>query len=270
MLTISSERFESELLNVDFDVYQDEHQNFWFHGATICDVFDLPNPSQVIQRHVDEDWRKKFPAVRGKESWYVMEPGFYQLLHVSKHPAAKRFQRWVYSEVLPKLRAEGGYIMPIATQQQIEKLQAELGKYQMRVIDRDGKIERLKEQNQQQAQLLSKGKEISTRLSVMADIKAFKAEWNQKFADGKCTAKEQSTACSYAGFLDQWLSEGGGDPAVIASGLEMLKKFLEKYVPASTIDRRDLDMAFGDEFNEIFRRLIRSGMDLNRPRAQRG
>jgi prophage antirepressor-like protein len=122
MLSVSKEKYQSDILNIDLEIYQDDESVYWFHGATLCDIFELPNPSQMIQRHVDDDWRKKFPAVRGKDSWYVMEPGFYQLLHVSKHPAAKRFQRWVYSEVLPKLRADGGYIMPNATSEQIRAL----------------------------------------------------------------------------------------------------------------------------------------------------
>jgi prophage antirepressor-like protein len=124
MLSVATQRYQSDLLNIDLEIYQEDDGVFWFHGATLCDVFEIANPSQAIQRHVDDDWRKKFPAVHGKDSWYVMEPGFYQLLHASKHPAAKRFQRWVYSEVLPKLRADGGYIMPNATSDQVRALMA--------------------------------------------------------------------------------------------------------------------------------------------------
>lgn len=130
MLFISTEKYQSDLLNVELEIYQDEGGAYWFHGATLCDVFDLSNPSQTIQRHVDDDWRKKFPAKHGKDSWYVLEPGLYQLLHASNHPAAKRFQRWVYSEVLPKLRAKGGYIMPTASSEQLEALQKEVATLQ--------------------------------------------------------------------------------------------------------------------------------------------
>lgn len=126
MLTKVIEGYRSELLNIDLEIYKDEEGVFWFHGATLCDVFELPNPSQSIQRHVDDDWRKKFPSVHGRESWYVMEPGFYQLLHASKHPAAKRFQRWVYAEVLPKLRADGGYIMSSVSDEQYQVLRSQL------------------------------------------------------------------------------------------------------------------------------------------------
>lgn len=117
-LTKTNHNFNSDLLNVEVEVYQDSDCNFWFHGATLCDIFGFHNSTQDIQRHVDEDWRKKFPF-RGREAWYLSEPGLYQLVHASKNPAAKRFQRWVYGEVLPKLRQSGAYVMPTATQEQL-------------------------------------------------------------------------------------------------------------------------------------------------------
>jgi len=108
LLTVSSEKYQSDLLNADIEIYkEDGKSDFWFHGATVCDIFGFKNPSLTIQRHVDEEWRQQIPQKQGRAAWFIAEPGFYQLLHASKHPAAKRFQKWVYSEVLPKLRAEG-------------------------------------------------------------------------------------------------------------------------------------------------------------------
>jgi prophage antirepressor-like protein len=111
MLRVITEKYNSDLLNVELELYKDDDNNYWFHGATLCNIFELLNPSQTIQRHVDDDWRRKFPVTHGKEAWFVMEPGLYQLLHISKHPAAKRFQRWVYGDVLPKLRSQGLYVV---------------------------------------------------------------------------------------------------------------------------------------------------------------
>lgn len=176
MLTLATEHYESDLLNVDLEVYQDEDRNFWFHGATLCDIFDLPNPSQMIQRHVDEDWRKKFPVTHGKEAWFVTEPGFYQLLHSSKHPAAKRFQRWVYSQVLPKLRAEGGYIMPTATQQQTQALMDQL---QARLSVLDGNVRKV---------LGSSGSAYMTARLFAEKIKLRDPEVNPKPSDGDSLA----------------------------------------------------------------------------------
>jgi prophage antirepressor-like protein len=108
----------------EFDIFQDEKENYSFHGATVCDYFGLIDPSVIIQRYVDEDWRFKAPVELGKASnaWMISEPGLYQLAMIAKTPLAKKFQKWVYSEVLPKLRASGGYIMPTATSEQLAGL----------------------------------------------------------------------------------------------------------------------------------------------------
>jgi hypothetical protein len=44
----------------------------------------------------------------------------------AKNEIAKKFKRWLKHEVLKKLRASGGYIMPTATSSQLEALQAEI------------------------------------------------------------------------------------------------------------------------------------------------
>jgi hypothetical protein len=42
----------------------------------------------------------------------VFEPGLYRLIVTSKKPAAERFKRWVFHEVLPSIRKTGSYGKP--------------------------------------------------------------------------------------------------------------------------------------------------------------
>jgi hypothetical protein len=44
------------------------------------------------------------------------------MIFASKTEWGKQFQKWVFEEVLPKLRADGGYIMPNATSEQVRAL----------------------------------------------------------------------------------------------------------------------------------------------------
>lgn len=134
MLTrIKNEMFS--VANWDFEIFQDEDGNYSFHGATVCDYFEIKNPSVAIQRNVDEEWRFKAPIELGKgsDSWMIREPGLYQLAMIAKTPLAKRFQKWVYSEILPKLRAEGGYIMPTASSEQLQALQSQIQEQQEKI-----------------------------------------------------------------------------------------------------------------------------------------
>lgn len=56
----------------------------------------------------------------------VNESGLYGLTFISIKPEAKKFRLWVTSDLLPTIRQHGGYISPVATDEQIERLQAEL------------------------------------------------------------------------------------------------------------------------------------------------
>ncbi|MBD2526758.1 BRO family protein [Nostoc sp. FACHB-133] len=56
-----------------------------------------------------------------QEMLTVTEAGLYRLIFKSRKPVAKRFQRWVFHEVLPSLRRTGKYEMPKPNQQQNTK-----------------------------------------------------------------------------------------------------------------------------------------------------
>ena len=84
----------------------------WFVGKDVADVLGYQNGSRDINRHVDEEDRKNyqngtFASPRGMT--IINESGLYSLVLSSKLPSAKKFKRWVTSEVLPALRKTGQY-----------------------------------------------------------------------------------------------------------------------------------------------------------------
>ena len=85
----------------------------WFVGKDVADVLGYQNGSRDINRHVDEEDRQKamfFDGTQDKETIIINESGLYSLIISSKLPNAKKFKRWVTSEVLPSIRQNGGYI----------------------------------------------------------------------------------------------------------------------------------------------------------------
>lgn len=90
------------------------HREPWLVGKDVAEALGYNEPNKAIVRHVDEDDRTKYPITdnlgRTQESWIINESGFYSLLLRSKLPEAKKFKRWVTSEVLPQIRKTGGYI----------------------------------------------------------------------------------------------------------------------------------------------------------------
>lgn len=51
-----------------------------------------------------------YKALGQRGGWLINESGLYSLILSSKLPGAKKFKRWVTSEVLPSIRRNGGYI----------------------------------------------------------------------------------------------------------------------------------------------------------------
>lgn len=84
----------------------------WFVGKDVADVLGYQNGSRDINRHVDEEDRQNyqnstFDSPRGMT--IINESGLYSLVLSSKLPSAKKFKRWVTSEVLPALRKTRQY-----------------------------------------------------------------------------------------------------------------------------------------------------------------
>ena len=85
----------------------------WFNASDICSVLEFGNPRQAIESHVDPDDVQKLDVIdnlgRTQRANHVNESGLYALILGSTKDAAKRFKRWVTSEVLPAIRKTGGY-----------------------------------------------------------------------------------------------------------------------------------------------------------------
>ena len=86
----------------------------WFVGKDVAVILGYNEPHKAIARHVDEDDGMKHPVIdsmgRTQNVTIVNESGFYSLVLASRMPNAKKFKRWVTSEVLPQIRKTGSYI----------------------------------------------------------------------------------------------------------------------------------------------------------------
>ena len=83
-------------------------------AVDICNVLDIGNPSQALSDFEDDEKGiTTIDTLRGKQDLLtVTEPGLYKLIFKSRKPVAKRFQKWVFNEVLPALRKTGFYAIP--------------------------------------------------------------------------------------------------------------------------------------------------------------
>lgn len=86
-----------------------------FVALDVCGALGHTNPRKAIKDHVDpEDLIKvEIETAGGRQTVNaVNESGLYALIFGSKLESAKRFKRWVTSEVLPAIRRTGRYEAP--------------------------------------------------------------------------------------------------------------------------------------------------------------
>ena len=86
----------------------------YFIGKDIADVLGYSNPQKAIRDLVDLEDKTQNDSftVNGTAVVLINESGLYSLILKSKLPSAKKFKRWVTSEVLPVIRKHGGYLTP--------------------------------------------------------------------------------------------------------------------------------------------------------------
>lgn len=77
--------------------------------ADVCKALEMSNPTMVAQR-LDDDERTKLDLGRQGETNFITESGLYAVILRSDKPNARKFRKWVTSEVLPSIRKNGGYI----------------------------------------------------------------------------------------------------------------------------------------------------------------
>lgn len=96
----------------------------WLFGKDVASALGYSNPSKAVIVHVDKE-DKSFEMLPVSDSQngnlvktaLINESGLYSLILSSKLPSAKKFKRWVTSEVLPAIRKTGMYTMPSVNSQ---------------------------------------------------------------------------------------------------------------------------------------------------------
>lgn len=92
----------------------------WFVGKDVAEALGYADAFGALKKHVDDDDKQNcqndsFETPRGMT--VINESGLYSLVLSSKLPGAKKFKRWITSEVIPTIRKHGAYM----TDETIEK-----------------------------------------------------------------------------------------------------------------------------------------------------
>ena len=120
----------------------EENGGVLFCGSDVAKALGYTNPRKAVNDHCKGVTKRYIgvqtgvkadgsPAMQDVESLFVTEGDIYRLAARSKLPGAEKFESWIFDEVLPSIRKNGGYISG-----QSELSPAELLAQALKVADR--------------------------------------------------------------------------------------------------------------------------------------
>lgn len=141
----------------------------YFVGKDVATILGYSNLRDAISKHVDDEDKgvAKCDTLGGRqEILFINESGLYSLILRSQLPAAKRFKRWVTSEVFPAIRRHGMY----ATEELIANPDLAIAAFQALKAERE-KRQALEEAVAVQAQQIAELKPKATYYDVVLKCK---------------------------------------------------------------------------------------------------
>lgn len=115
------EKFTNDRLDLELDMYVMNSKS-WFKVRDVADYLGIGNTSGHITRLVSYPEEHLVVRIvdditnRKQEMVFIDEYGLYEILvkinksNAKRYEKAKAFQQWVFGEVLPSIRKNGGYI----------------------------------------------------------------------------------------------------------------------------------------------------------------
>ena len=204
----------------------------WLVGKDVADVLGYKNTRDALNKHVDDEDKNTVAihdGIGNPNKVIINESGFYSLVLRSKLPEAKKFKRWVTSEVLPQIRKTGGYI-PVNEEDDEKTIMAKALQIMDKTIkEKNIKIEELEEDKYKLEGLAIKGyslKDLSTCL-----------DYKERFIDDYCISQG-------------WYSRVNHD--VIIRDNRYVKRIKKNSINFTDLGRETLIEKFRDKSNKLF------------------
>lgn len=136
----------------------EENGTVLFCGSDIAKALGYKRPNDAILTHCRGTVKRRIgvqtgtkadgtPAIQEVEMLFIPEGDIYRLAARSKLPGADAFERWIFDEVIPSVRKNGGYLMGQDTMSADELMARALMVAQKTLADREARISALTVQN---------------------------------------------------------------------------------------------------------------------------
>lgn len=185
----------------------------------ICKALEIKNATDVAKRLDEDELTRLNLGSRAGETNFITESGLYAVILRSDKPNAKKFRKWVTSEVLPSIRKTGSYNKPMTTAEKIQLLAQGNEELNERVDKVEDKIDSLEndmplygcEIDEIQKSVRKKGVEVlggkqneaykdrSIRCQVYQDI------YSQLKREYGCVSSYKSIKRKYVSEVQEWI-----------------------------------------------------------------
>lgn len=147
----------------------ENNNKYEFEAAGAAKILGYVNPHDAIQRHCLKDGVVKHEVIdnlgRKQIKNFITEGNLYRLITHSKLPDAEKFERWIFDEVLPSIRKNGGYIAGQETLSDDELIQKALLVATNKLKERERQLE-----EQKPKVLFANSVETSTTSILIGDL----------------------------------------------------------------------------------------------------
>lgn len=159
-------RFEEQEVRTHID----ENGEPWFVAKDVCVILGIGNTSQAVSRLDTEDKNTIIlnEGIPGNPNTSIInESGLYELVIRSDKHEAKKFRKWITSEVLPSIRKTGNYSVKTLTPAQMLLQQAQM------LVEQERKIAEIERTQEEQGILLADMRDGADFYAITAYHKVF-------------------------------------------------------------------------------------------------
>ena len=200
-----------------------------FCAKDVCEALKLTNSRKAVVDLVDKDDVTRSYIIdslgRKQRATFINESGLYALILSSKLDSAKRFKRWVTSEVLPAIRKQGGYLIAKKGESEKEVMKRAMEIVKTTLAKRDEQIAKLKPRAEYADSVLDSINCITTtQLAKELDMSA--QELNRRLCEMRIQYWQSGQYMLYAEFARQGFAKSRTRRHVCKHGIVITEMYL--------------------------------------------
>ena len=200
-----------------------------FCAKDVALALGYKRPEDAMAQHVENEDSVKHRVIdslgRKRMATFINESGLYALILSSKLESARRFKRWVTSEVLPSIRKQGGYIATRNGETEAEIMQRAIEIVQTTLARRDEQIARLKPRADYADQVLDSITCITTT-QLAKELGMTAQELNRRLCEMRIQYWQSGQYMLYADYARQGFAKSRTRKHTLKHGIVMTETYL--------------------------------------------